>query len=115
MSDYKIKLIDARRGLHKKCIELFADRKIAEAIYINLCDGIDDCDEAEKHGKWVPTHERSLFSHPDSITYVCSECGNKIYTIYGIPRTTTYCSGCGAKMEVEDVRITGGKDDQDRH
>ena len=55
-----------------------------------------------KHGKWVPTHERSLFSHPDSITYVCSECGNKIYTVFGMPRTTTYCWECGAKMDKEN-------------
>lgn len=52
-----------------------------------------------KTGKWIATHERGLFSHPDSITYVCSECGNKIYTIYGVPKTTKFCWECGAKME----------------
>ena len=42
-----INLIDARRGLHNKCLELFADKNIAEKIYRYLCDGIEDCEEAE--------------------------------------------------------------------
>lgn len=40
-----INLIDARRGLHNKCLELFADKNIAEKIYRYLCDGIEDCEE----------------------------------------------------------------------
>lgn len=59
-------------------------------------DEIRDLPSAVKHGEWIATHERTLFSNPDSITYVCSECG---YTIYGIPSTTTYCPSCGARME----------------
>lgn len=39
-----INLIDARRGLHNKCLELFGDKKIAEQIYQYLCDGIEDCE-----------------------------------------------------------------------
>ena len=54
-----------------------------------------------KKGKWIATHEFSLFSNPDSITYVCSECGNKIYTVYGTPKTTNFCGKCGADMREE--------------
>lgn len=39
-----IKLMDARRGLHEKCMELFKDERIAGDIYRYLCEGIDDCD-----------------------------------------------------------------------
>ena len=56
--------------------------------------------EIVKHGKWIPTHESGMFSHPYSITYVCSECGNKIYTLMGTPQVTEYCSKCGAKMDI---------------
>lgn len=55
--------------------------------------------DAVKRGEWIATHERTIFSNPDSITYVCSECGYKIYTIYGMPSTTTYCPSCGSRME----------------
>lgn len=51
-----------------------------------------------KNGKWIGKHERKLFSHPDSITYECSECGYSIYTIYGMPETTNFCPNCGADM-----------------
>ena len=51
-----------------------------------------------KEGHWIATHERGLLSNPDSITYVCSECGHKIYTVYGIPTLTRYCQDCGARM-----------------
>ena len=56
-----------------------------------------------KHGRWIPTHESGMFSHPYSITYVCSECGNKIYTLMGMPQVTEYCSKCGAKMDIIEV------------
>lgn len=42
-----IDLLDARRGLHEKCVELFGDKKIADLIYSYLCDGIEDCDVIE--------------------------------------------------------------------
>ena len=54
-----------------------------------------------RKGKWIPTHESTLLSHPDSITYVCSECGYKIYTVYGFPSKTNYCPNCGADMRGE--------------
>ena len=55
------------------------------------------------HGKWIPTHESGMFSHPYSITYVCSECGYSFYTLAGMPPKTKYCPECGAKMdEVSD-------------
>lgn len=56
-----------------------------------------------KHGRWIPTHDRGMFSHPYSITYVCSECGYSFYTLAGMPPKTKYCCECGAKMdEVND-------------
>lgn len=42
-----ISLLDARIGLHEKCVELFGDKKIADLIYSYLCDGIEDCDIIE--------------------------------------------------------------------
>lgn len=42
-----IKLVDARKGLHEKCVELFHNEKVAESIYMYLCDGIEECDSVE--------------------------------------------------------------------
>ena len=42
-----IKLVDARKGLHEKCVELFNNEKVAESIYMYLCDGIEECDAVE--------------------------------------------------------------------
>lgn len=56
-----IKLVDARKGLHEKCIELFHDEKVAESIYMYLCDGLEECDVIEperKTGRWIPCSER---------------------------------------------------------
>ena len=50
------------------------------------------------HGRWNATHESGLFSHPDSITYVCSECGKQFYTLYSMPPLSNYCPNCGADM-----------------
>lgn len=58
----------------------------------------EDAEPVRMRGRWIPTHERTLLSHPDSITYVCSECGHKIYTVYGFPSKTNYCPNCGAMM-----------------
>lgn len=55
-----------------------------------------------KTGKWIGRHERGVFSHPDSITYECSECGCSIYTIYWMPRLTNFCPKCGAEMKGEE-------------
>ena len=51
-----IRLLDARRALNRKCEELFNDAKIAESIYRFLCDGIEECEDAEperKKGEWI--------------------------------------------------------------
>lgn len=67
----------------------------AEDIY----QALEQVPSAEpKKGEWIATHETNLLSHPDSITYVCSECGYKIYTIFGIPSVTNFCPNCGADM-----------------
>ena len=86
-----INLINARRGLHNKCLELFADKKIAEQIYLYLCGGIEDCEEAEpvKHGRWMLLDGAR-----------CSRCNYKLQST-GLP---IYCPRCGAKMD-------GGEDD----
>ena len=42
-----IRLLDARRGLNRKCEELFSDARIAESIYRYLCDGIEECEDAD--------------------------------------------------------------------
>lgn len=34
-----IKLVDARKGLYYKCIDLFRDDKVANNIYEYLCGG----------------------------------------------------------------------------
>lgn len=95
-----INLIDARRGLYDKCLELFADKNIAEKIYRYLCDGIEDCEEAEpiKHGKWMEHH--GPFSWMGYITWTCSECDYEVGYEKDIKNTTNYCPHCGAKMEV---------------
>ena len=56
----------------------------------------------QRKGKWIATHEVMPFSNPDSITYVCSECGDKHYTLYCIGFDMKYCPNCGAKMEVKE-------------
>ena len=88
-----IKLIDARRGLHNKCVELFSDQKIAEEIYRKLCNGIEDCETVEaesKRGRWVFTEYES--GHAE---YCCSECGEGVYN----KSNFYFCPNCGAKME----------------
>lgn len=92
-----IRLLDARRGLHSKCVELFKDAKIAESIYRFLCDGIEDCDYAEserKRGKWIKSNESAL--RP----YMCSECGAlfDVDTVLG-KLSWQYCPACGTEME----------------
>ena len=53
-----IRLLDARRALNRKCEELFGDAKIAESIYRFLCDGIEECEDAEPERKWIPVTEQ---------------------------------------------------------
>ena len=52
-----------------------------------------------KKGRWLGEHEIKPFSHPYSITYKCSECGYAVYTLFGMPPLTKFCSNCGAEME----------------
>ncbi len=97
-----INLIDARRGLHNKCLELFADKKIAEQIYRYLCDGIEDCEEAQpvKHGHWIWDKENDKM--------YCSECGYETDN-WGVHQESdtiewqlpNYCENCGADMRGE--------------
>ena len=65
-----IKLIDARRGLHNKCVELFSDQKIAEEIYRKLCDGIEDCETVETE----PKRGEGVYNR----TKVCPNCGARM-------------------------------------
>lgn len=55
-----------------------------------------------RRGRWKGEHKRGSFSHPDSITYECSECGYAVYTIYGFPHLPNYCPNCGARLEADE-------------
>ena len=93
-----IKLIDARRGLHDKCEELFRDKGIAQTIYQYLCDGIEDCDvffgtDPVGIGWWVNVEHA-----PNGLLYAtCSVCGKR-QTI----EATDYCGNCGARMNSKE-------------
>lgn len=91
-----INLIDARRGLHNKCLELFADKNIAEKIYRYLCDGIEDCEETEpiKHGHWI---DEGLVDGNQNRYCRCSECGKS--DTQAISQRVPYCWWCGARMD----------------
>lgn len=85
-----IRLLDARRGLYRKCEELFGDAKIAEAIYRFLCDGIEDCEDVaheRKRGKW----EQGC----------CSECGYDWGKDAPIASVPNFCPDCGVEMRGE--------------
>ena len=78
-------------GLNQSC-----DRHIK---FINSIPSADV--QPVVHGRWNAIHERGLFSHPDSITYVCSECGKQYYTLYNMSPLSNYCPDCGARMDGE--------------
>ena len=98
-----IKLLDARRGLNLKCRELFGNERIAEEIYRYLCEGIEECENAEperKTGKWIMHENRS--------SWYCSECNADDYYAYRWDYDTgeyefqdNYCPNCGADMRQE--------------
>lgn len=97
-----IKLVDARKGLHEKCVELFHDEKVAESIYMYLCDGIEECDEVElerKKGEW---------KHLGGDEWCCNQCGNVICTEghwehpLSNDRKMYHCNICGADMRGEE-------------
>lgn len=97
-----IRLLDARRGLNRKCEELFKDPKISESIYRFLCDGIEECEDAEperKRGKW----ERH-FSRPNvyaDLCWHCSVCGGSF--AYNWANKWNFCPDCGAKMDGKEA------------
>ena len=113
-----IRLLDARRGLNRKCEELFKDAKIAESIYRYLCDGIEECEDVnvpERNvGRWIPVTERLPIKE--------FEDGRKNRTVYDIypclvtrysthtdePRTRTYV--CKSYFDGEDFMLHGGYD-----
>lgn len=90
-----IRLLDARRGLHTKCMELFKDATIAESIYRYLCDGIEEREDAEperKKGKW--TYDMHGY-------YKCSHCGITTYIPDNKSESYHFCRWCGADMREE--------------
>lgn len=96
-----IRLLDARRGLNRKCEELFGNARIAEAIYRFLCDGIEECEDAEperKKGKWDIFFSDHYKVH--EIGVECSRCG------YRTQERTNYCPNCGAEMTGGDSSCT---------
>lgn len=95
-----IKLFDARRGLQGKCMELFSDKKVADAIYKYLCDGIEDCETYDepgylKHARWI-----SYSESPGGKWFRCTACdmGTVVPTRMGEP-LFDFCPYCGAQME----------------
>lgn len=92
-----IRLLDARRGLNLKCRELFRDEKIADAIYRCLCDGIEECEDAEperKKGEWI--NEGRIIR--------CNRCKIGYATVKGMKSALTYnfCPNCGADMRQKE-------------
>lgn len=84
--------------LYRKCEELFGNAKIAEVIFRFLCDGIEECEDAEperKKGKWVDeTFEFEpwwVVHHP----YKCNQCGERS------EEDSNFCPNCGADMRGE--------------
>lgn len=93
-----IRLLDARRGLYRKCEELFGNEKIAESIYRFLCDGIEECENVaheQKKGKWD-----TFFSDSYKVREIGVECS---YCGYRTQERTTYCPNCGADMRGGDA------------
>lgn len=91
-----IRLIDARRGLHQQCESLFRDKKVADQIYMYLCDGLEECDEVDperKNGEWIK------MSDADGTYWCCSECGEELYRLCD---KTNFCPNCGADMRGEE-------------
>lgn len=94
-----INLMDARRGLHNKCLELFTDKRIAEQIYRYLCDGIEECEEVGtvKHGRWIVNKETEEW-----VTIYCDQCHDGMWNRKGDPYPK-YCFNCGARMDAQEV------------
>lgn len=89
-----IDLIDARRGLHDKCLELFADKKIAEQIYRYLCDGIEDC----------PPVEPSIYGYRlEHLAFVATILQNKGVTEENLTDVLN-CVDCIVGMVLEEAK-----------
>ena len=93
-----IRLLDARRGLNRKCEELFGNAKIAELIYRFLCDGIEECEDVE------PERKRGKWNFIGDNMFQCTYCGSA-YTsrqLEGLrnfnadPYTPRFCPNCGS-------------------
>ena len=104
-----IRLLDARRGLNLKCRELFRDEKIADEIYRYLCDGIEECEDAEperEKGEW---EEIEVIPEAYDIAGVktwaskmrCNQCGFTTSAIEGRFAQYNFCPNCGADMRGE--------------
>lgn len=101
-----IKLVDARKGLHEKCIELLHDEKVAESIYMYLCDGLEECDVIEperKTGKWI---ERNPQNSDKCRLIECDQCGFSHIVGFNVPyehwiENRNFCERCGADMRGE--------------
>ena len=96
-----IRLLDARRGLNRKCEELFRDARIAELIYRFLCDGIEECEDAEperKKGKWI---EDGYWSEGVGMGelygnyFKCSVCEGRVRSGYQ-HCYMNFCPNCGS-------------------
>ena len=101
-----IKLVDARKVLYDKCVELFHDKKVAESIYMYLCDGIEECDAVEperKKGEWEEIEViADAYDISGVITWAskmkCDQCGFTTIAIKGHFSQYNYCPYCGADM-----------------
>lgn len=89
-----IKLVDARKGLHEKCVEPFHNEKVAESIYMYLCDGIEECDAVEperKKGRWIGQDDGAYYP------VECSECHKEpLLDTYGDYVFSNFCPNCGS-------------------
>ena len=90
-----IKLVDARKGLRKKCVELFRNERVAKDIYMYLCDGLEECDVVQperKTGRWVLKE----------YLWECDQCGcriNRAKPFSGNLWNYYFCPNCGARMK----------------
>ena len=100
-----IKLVDARKALYEKCVELFHNERVAESIYMYLCDGLEECDVVKPErrlGRWIV----DLENH----TYRCSQCGKTIITNNDYIKEHKFCFGCGCAIDWSDADMRGEQD-----
>lgn len=91
----QIELRDLRKVLSEKCLEIFHDKKLAEALYWNIAEIEDDKrfteveDTGDKHTQWVHEPDRTNHWH-------CSGCGY-VTGLAGL--MCNFCPNCGAKVQ----------------